>query len=317
MNRAMSNEHFYRSVQMVLGDPDAAFSRTITSAFFARGMRDLSVCTDADQLRKAVNSQVDIVLCDVAIPKSDFCEISQDIRHGRIGGNPFTVLIAMTGGATQDDVARVLKSGVDDLIFKPAEAEAVVSRIGAFARRRNPFVVTPGYIGPTRRDARRNDGSDDDVIEVPNTLRAKVVQSGRAADLQSLVESGVSGLNEKKAQSGLRVICRLARRVVQQESGPAHAAEARRTLGMLANKADELMLEHRSAATTRHVAAIAERISRLARRGEKAPGEPSLVELNLLLQLSDAALAAFLTAGRSSGLVPEIVAVVEEYLGRN
>ena len=126
---------------MVLGDPDPSFSRTITTALFARGLRDLAVCGDADQLRKAVNAAADVVLCDVNIPRSDFCALSQDIRHGRIGSNPFTVLIAMTGGSTESDVARVLKSGVDDLIFKPAEADLVMTRIGAFAKRRNPFVV--------------------------------------------------------------------------------------------------------------------------------------------------------------------------------
>lgn len=311
------NETFYRGVQMVLGDPDPGFSRTVSAAFFARGLRDLAVCSDIEQLRKAVNAAVDVVLCDVGFPQTDFCTISQDIRHGRIGTNPFTVLVAMTGPATQADVSRYLKSGVDDLIFKPAEAEVVVSRIGAFARRRNPFVVTAAYIGPTRRDTRRDDGSDDEVIEVPNTLRAKIVQATHGADLKSLVETGLNGLNEKKAQSGLRVICRLARRVVDQQPDPAKAGEARRTLATLATKADELALEHRTSATTRHVAAIAERMARLARRGANAPAQPSAVEVNLLLQLSDAVLAAFVSTGRDAGIVPEIVAVVEEYLARN
>jgi DNA-binding response OmpR family regulator len=313
----VANESFYRGVQMVLGDPDPGFSRTVSAAFFARGLRDLAVCGDADQLRKAVSHAADVVLCDVDIPRTNFCEISQDIRHGRLGANPFTVLIAMTRPATEAEVTRVLKSGIDDLIFKPMEPELVVSRIGAFAKRRNPFVVTPAYIGPTRRDTRRNDGSDDETIEVPNTLRAKVAQASLAADVQALVETGLSSLNEKKAQSSLRVICRLARRVAEQHTDPLLAAESRRVLGTLAMKADELELEHRNSSSTRHVSAIAERIARLARRGESTPIRPSTVEVNLLLQLSDAALAAFLSVGRNTGLVPEIVAVVEEYLARN
>jgi DNA-binding response OmpR family regulator len=273
-------------------------------------------------LRKAVNSTVDVVLCNIEIPPTDFCVITQDIRHGRIGGNPFTVLMAMTGPVTESDVARFLKSGVDDLIFKPMEPDAVISRIGAFSRRRNPFIVTPAYIGPTRRAERRADGSDDDsMIEVPNTLKAKAAQSSRAADVQALVQSAVNGLNEKKAQSGLRVVCRLARRLHQLHPQPGQAEEIVRIVRTLAGKADELTLEHRNSATTRHVAAIGERIARLARRGESLPipVPPSTVEVNLLLQLSDAALAAFLNTGtgKGAGVVPEIVAVVEEYLARN
>jgi len=316
----MSNEAFYRGLQMVLGDPDPGFCRTVSSGLFARGLRDLSICTDAAQLTKAVHSTIDVVLCNIEIPPADFCAISQDIRHGRIGGNPFTVLMAMTGPVTESDVARFLRSGVDDLIFKPMEADAVITRIGRFARQRNPFVVTSAYIGPTRRGERRGDGSDDDtVIEVPNTLKAKAAQSSRAADLQALVETGVNGLNEKKAQSGLRVVCRLARRLHQLQPQPGQTEEKRRIVRSLAAKADELTLEHRGAATTRHVAAIGERIARLARRGENAPVPtlPTGVEVNLLLQLSDAALAAFLQTGQGAGVVPEIVAVVEEYLARN
>ena len=312
------NESFYRGVQMVLGEADSGFSRTIATAFFSRGLRDLAICADVVQLRKAVNATVDVVLCDVNIPDEDFCAVSQDIRHGRIGGNPFTVLVATSHPSTEEEVNRVLKSGIDDLIFKPAEAEMVVSRVGAFARRRNPFVVTPAYIGPTRRAARRNDGSDDEVIEVPNTLRAKIAQASLAPDTQALVESGVNNLNEKKAQSGLRVICRLARRVAALNADAAQAGEARRTLSTLALKADELAVEHRNSATTRNVSAIAERIARLAHRSDSVMERPSNVEVNLLLQLSDAALAAFLAAGKGgAGLVPEIVAIVEDYLARN
>jgi len=302
---------------MVLGASDPSFTRALSSAFFALGLRDLAVCGDGEQLRKAVAATVDIVLCEIELPGVDFCAFAQDIRHGQIGGNPFTVLIALARPAAEAEVARVLKSGVDDLIFKPVDAEIVVRRVGAFIKRRNPFVVTPGYIGPTRRGMRRGDGSDDEVIEVPNTLRAKVAQTRGAPDLGKLVESGRSKLDEKKAQSGLRTISRLARRLAHQQKDHAPADESHRTLHALVSKAEEVTLEHRSSATTRHVAAIAERIARLARRGETTSVQPSTVEINLMLELSDAALGAFLSTDRASGIVPEIVAIVEEYLARN
>jgi DNA-binding response OmpR family regulator len=301
---------------MALGDSDPGFNRTVSAAFFALGMRDLAVCLAGEQMRKAVAATVDIVLCDIDLPGMDFCEFSQDIRHGRIGGNPFAVLIATARPAAGADVAQVLKSGVDDLIFKPVDAEVVVRRVGAFAKRRNLFVVTPAYIGPTRRGMRREDGSDDDAIEVPNTLRAKVVQSRYAADLDKLVETERSVLDDRKAQSGLRTIARLTRQLAQLPTGLVMTHETRRTLRVLANKADEVVMEHKNSATTRNVAAISERIARLVRRAESAPIQLPKIEVNLLLQLSDAALAAFVSASRGTGVVPEIVAIVEEYLAR-
>ena len=108
----------------------------------------------------------DIVLCDVGLLGIDFCALAQDIRHGRMGDNPFIVLIAISRLSDAADVGPILESGVDDFIMKPVEAELIVGRISAFVNKRKPFVMTPSYVGPSRRSARRNDGSDDQAAPV-------------------------------------------------------------------------------------------------------------------------------------------------------
>lgn len=312
------NDTLYRGVRMALGDADPKFSKMFTGAFFPLGLRDIATCADRTELVEAVATAVDIVACSVDLPEIDFLQLSQDIRHGRVGSNPFAVLIAIGQPTDAGAIARILEAGVDDLIIKPADAEILVKRINAFTRERKPFVVTPGYVGPSRRPARRNDGSDDEnTIDVPNTLRARVVQGRDTVDLVKMIEAGRSTMSDKKAQTGIRVIARLTRRVAQLQEDVAQAEELRRVLRTLTLKAGEVVVEHRNSEATRHVAEIAERFARLSQKAEAMQPRPPKNEVSLLLQLSDAAVAAFLEVRGTAGAVPEIVAIVDKYLTRD
>jgi DNA-binding response OmpR family regulator len=176
---------------MVLGEPDPLLSRNISDALGARGLKDLAICRDADQLKQAMVPMVDVVMCDVDLPGIDFCETAQDIRKNRNGSNPFTVLIATARPSAQADVNKVIKSGIDDFLVKPMTADLVMRRVGAFAEGRKPFVVTDSYIGPSRRTKRREDGSDDDLIQVPNTLRSRVVDNARISELRNILSAAL------------------------------------------------------------------------------------------------------------------------------
>jgi DNA-binding response OmpR family regulator len=301
---------------MVLGDRDGPFSRGVSSAFFKLGLRDVAVCQNIDELRDSVKAVIDVVVCDVDLPGVDMCSVTQDIRHERLGGNPFMIVIAMARPSSTVDLARVMKSGVDDFLTRPMEVEHVVRKIGAFARQRNPFVVTQGYVGPSRRDSRRADGSDDELVEVPNSLRAKVVEGLRSQDIEPRLRKGRSVVMEKKAGASLRTIARLTQRLLQQQAEHADAAAMARTLRHIADKSDEVVIEHGADRATGHVAAIAARIARLARRAADARSSSNVVEVSLLGQLSEAAVGSSVMSAGSADVAREIVAVVDRFLIR-
>jgi DNA-binding response OmpR family regulator len=307
----------YRSVRLVLGDSDREFNKTLTTALFPFGLRDIALCADGAQLRKAIAMTVDVVVCDIDLPGIDFRAFVQDVRHERLGGNPFIVLIATTKPTDERAVARVLESGVDDVIVKPADAATLVKRIGAFARGRKPFVVSSGYIGPSRRAGRRDDGSDDDaLVEVPNTLRAKVAHRQNPDDVARQVQAGRANLTARQAQGGVRVLARVTRKLVQLQQDTALVEQSRRSLRLLANKATEVTMTYRNSPAARFLVPIAERIARLAFRAENSV-RPSTVEIDLLAKLSDAAqIAAVAPAPSASEPVPEIIAIVDTYLDK-
>jgi DNA-binding response OmpR family regulator len=306
----------YKGAQMVLGEPDPLFSRNISDALGARGLKDLAICRDADSLRQAMVPMIDLVLCDVDLPGMDFCETTQEIRQSALGANPFAIVIATARPSAQADVGRVIKSGIDDFLIKPMTADLVMRRVGSFADGRKPFVVTNSYIGPSRRAKRREDGSDDDLIEVPNTLRSKMVDSTHLSQLRGIIDAAVNAVASKKNETRLKAVVRLTQKLLAQQAEHSRAGEMRRTLDLLAEKADEVVADHRDSATA-HVAEIAARIGKLARRISAGSGRPGNVEVSLLARLSDAVVSSFTASAAAVQIAHAIAGMVDKYLGQD
>ncbi|HEY1719904.1 MAG TPA: response regulator [Magnetospirillaceae bacterium] len=304
----------YKGVRMALADADPVFSKVLSDAFLALGLSEVATCADKDQLLSALSTPADIIACSIDLPGIDFLKLAQDIRHGRVGANPFAVLIATGNPNDPDAISRILSAGVDDLVIKPAEADSVVRRITAFTKERKPFVVSNGYVGPSRRPARRGDGSEDDIVEVPNTLRAKVVLGRDGPDLKVLMDAGFASLTQRKAQSGVRLMARLTRRVRELAPDAAQIEETRRILWTLGVKAAEVVVENKISKTTRLVAEVAERVAKLSRRAAETQPRPRRAEVELLVQLAETSVATFLSMEGSTKTVPEMIAIVDAHL---
>jgi len=305
----------YRSVRLLLGQPDPSFCKIVTSALFPLGLRDISVCHDGPHVRQAAAATVDVIVCDTHLPVLDFKAFAQDLRQGRIGANPFVVLIATARDEAEAKAQAIHASGADELMIEPVHPLVLVRRVGMLSKERKSFVMTPGYVGPTRRAERRNDGSDDNLVAVPNTLRAKVVEQKDARAIASIVEAGRASLDKEKALSGFRVIVRQARRLAELKSEDSEPAESHRVLDTMIKMAGEALGQSKDAGAA-HATAIAERIAKLAARARQAPRGPAKLEIDLLTKLADAAMAAAEAKPDAAAAVPAIVAVVDGYFAR-
>jgi DNA-binding response OmpR family regulator len=307
---------------MVVAEQDAVFAGNILDALHTRGIREPSVCRSAEALTDALGGGPDLILCDVDLPGLDFCAMAQDIRHGRVGRNPFAVLIATARPSTGTDLARVMQSGIDYIVLKPMTADQIVRRIDGFARSRKPFVVTETFIGPSRRVHRRDDGSDDDLVIVPNTLRIKVRHNNRLSLLSKVLEVGHKRMGAKKSETRVRSVARLVRRLADlhtqssEPGGTPAQGEWNRTLTVLVEKSEEVVGEHKGSSVTDHVGEIAARILQLTRRWADLSGQPPLVEMALAGRLSDALLGALSADTDIPEIAREIAAVVDNFLGR-
>ncbi len=318
----MAATYSYKDAHLVLGEADSLQALNIIDLLSLRGLKNVIVCRNWEQLlnavapREGVAPMIDVLVCDVDLPGIDFHQMVQDIRHGRLGGNPFLILIATAQPVVAADVSRVLASGVDDLLIKPIAAEMLVRRLAAFVEGRDPFAITDSYVGPDRRGNRRDQGLGGDAsMEVPNTLHSKLVKNIKGTELRAHLDAARKDMASKKTETNLKTIAGMVKRVRQQNVDEVRLGEIRRGLQILADKSDKVSKEF-AEARAMATADISARIAQLARKTESGPGRPSLRELDLLEQLSEALLVSFSAPASAAEVARHIVTTVDTFLER-
>lgn len=77
------------------------------------------------------NSQIDLILLDVMMPKADGFEVAREIRESR----SLTPIIMLTARGEEYDQLKGFHCGVDDYISKPFSPSLLLARIDAVLRR--------------------------------------------------------------------------------------------------------------------------------------------------------------------------------------
>jgi DNA-binding response OmpR family regulator len=98
----------------------------------------------------------------------------RDIRHSRIGINPFIMISLMVRPETENAVKRAILAGADDVMVKPVAPNKMLDRVAHFTLHRQPFIVTNDYLGPERRGQDSGRPSQIKQLTVVNTLKAAV-----------------------------------------------------------------------------------------------------------------------------------------------
>jgi DNA-binding response OmpR family regulator len=182
-------------VATVLFDPVHANRHLTRNALFSLGFRDIEAVTAVMELRRALEmGTADLCVVDVTAEEAEVCALIRDLRHGRLGANPFPVVMATSWRQSGDLVRRVIESGADDLILRPLSTGTLKARIEQQIEARKSFVVTSTYIGPDRRRS-ANRGEGEGLIDVPNSLRLKAkdgvlagLPAGELAEMRRQIE---------------------------------------------------------------------------------------------------------------------------------
>jgi DNA-binding response OmpR family regulator len=307
----------FRSVRATVVEGNSHLRSDMRLALLEKGIREPTTHRTVDSfIEQAGREMLDLVICDTDTFEGDFVPAMQRIRKAVVGGNPFVVVIATVGESSIGAVQAALAGGVDDLMGKPAPAKTVVDRIDFLVKARKPFIATRHYVGPSRAavpDAAEPGEADGALIQVPNTLRAKVVEKAGDAALRRAVARAAAGIKAKIAEHPLAGIERLIRRAVARQGGDE--AEARRHFDHLRALSLE-MSGHYRAGGQGHIADLAQALARLAERiAERRPPEPSRVDLDLLNQLGGVVRGAMAVEAGAQTTIQEIAAMVDRYAG--
>jgi DNA-binding response OmpR family regulator len=161
------------NAKIVLADNDPVMRHGLRNALGTAGFKDVRAVGRLAMVRDIVNaSLVDLLILDVDTPDGDAIALVSEIRNSRSGRNPFLPIIFVTWDTDPATISRAANSGVDFILMKPLSPTQLFTRIKSLVSDRKPFVATPGYIGPERREKER--WGNTRHFDVPNTLRDKL-----------------------------------------------------------------------------------------------------------------------------------------------
>lgn len=162
----------FEHAEAMLFDP-VATNRSATRGMLATlGFRKVQTPFDTTALANRLKGQAfDLLIVEVRPDPKPVLTLIQDLRQGRLGLNPFTIVMA-TAWTLDDEVVRaVVQSGADDLMGRPFSTGFLGQRLKQLIDGRKGFVVTSDYIGPDRRRDPNRPGAE--TREVPNSLKLK------------------------------------------------------------------------------------------------------------------------------------------------
>ena len=176
-------------VEVVLFSPVQNTRRIIRDAVHGAGFRRVNVVVSIDALRRAVrDSELDMLVLEAKQQVNEICEHIHDIRHGRLGKNPYLVITVITWNPSDAAIRTFINAGADDIITMPVSIGTVTSRVDHIVENRQKFVATSRYVGPDRRSPDRTDEAADlGSFEVPNGVRYKATSDQSAkVDLEKI-----------------------------------------------------------------------------------------------------------------------------------
>lgn len=161
----------FSNIGAFLVDGDAGARQGVRHILFNEGCRDIRLADDCKEVVTVLSqNDPDLIIGELRLPDGNFAAVTERIRQGKIGHNPFVpIILVVVEDEDPKAVKAALDKGVDDVVSKPVSASGLMSRINRLVEKRRPFVVTEDYMGPKRVQ-------DDDakVIDAPNHLSRRL-----------------------------------------------------------------------------------------------------------------------------------------------
>lgn len=283
------------NIEIYLGDPNNYVLQPLRNALVNEGFKNSHDFISYESLLEAIERfPPDLIVVDTEMPGGDACELVSDMRHNKLGTNPFVPVILTTWQPTQEIVGRVANSGADDLLIKPISPGKLMERMATLVRRRKPFSVTSDYVGPDRRDDAGREETPIPLIEVPNTLSTKA--KGDVLDydtLQEEIDEALYQVNDQKlSRHAYQVAFLIGLILPVYENKRRPDAKTLEHIQRLTYVARDIS---RRLGGTRfdHVSELCETLIGVADSIEQTYRRPNPRDLKLIKSLSDAILAGF------------------------
>lgn len=190
-------------VHVLLYETKGNIRRVIKFALLEIGFQEVHECTNLGEVMSMLRMyDPDLMILDLDGGYQNACRFMHDVRHQRVGDNPFVVSIATTWQANPEIIRAALDGGVDDIIMKPISVQIMNQRISNLIHNRREFIATTDYVGPERRRQENRALSEKDPghIKVPNSLRYKATGDEQAVVDDTAVQEALAAIVLQKIQ---------------------------------------------------------------------------------------------------------------------
>lgn len=175
-------------------------ARAITAILEQAGVKHAHTFTSLPSLRAALETTApDLIIIGADLDKG-VSDLIRDIRHSKIGSNPFLLITTLVAPEEVEAVKQTMQAGTDDIIVRPIKEDQLMQRLRRVTVNRQAFVVTSDYLGPDRRAKGRP--SSIRRIQVLNTLLEKA--NGRdvqADDIKTAVDGSMNDVLHARLDS--------------------------------------------------------------------------------------------------------------------
>ncbi|HLN23124.1 MAG TPA: response regulator [Patescibacteria group bacterium] len=162
------------TVRTVIGEPDPAVRECVCSALLNAEFAHIIACPSLLKLHQTIRREgADLLILNASMDGEDTSFITTGIRSGKLGRDPFTIIIVLMATTDTARARSIADSGADDALLLPVASDVLIKKVTDLSGPRKPFVVTCDYIGPERRATPRPNRTSAMQIEVPNPLAGR------------------------------------------------------------------------------------------------------------------------------------------------
>lgn len=195
----MSSKVFFERVDLLLVSARSQNGTSLRESLCELDFRNIRNAESISDVLKAMETRPpDFMISDYDLPDGNICDVIRDVRHNRVGINPFMSIMVTTWDPSEAMVREVADCGADDLLVQPASRKQLSNRVDALTYKRKMFVVTSQYIGPDRRNGSRPGTKILAPRKVPNILQARVLGKDESAKIQKEIDLAIKEINFDK-----------------------------------------------------------------------------------------------------------------------
>lgn len=183
---------------VAMGNPAAA--QDVVGILNRAGVIEVTARSELASLRQLMNNVTpDLIVVDADVG-ADVFEFVRDIRHSKLGDNPFLMVTTLVDNDRVDAVKKAMQAGTDDIIVKPLKEDQLLQRLRRVTLNRQAFVVTSDYLGPDRRAKSRP--SSIRRIQVLNTMLEKAAgKEVKTEEIKAAVEESMNDVLHARLDS--------------------------------------------------------------------------------------------------------------------